>query len=132
MIQFKQYALGLCAALVATTSLISCGKDNDSPTPAAYPKTVTIEYKLSSPNIQKCDVIYVNESGGQSTIDDADLPFSKKFQRSVNQYDNISLNGSAFTGGSITAEILVNNQVVATKTGTGTSNVSATAVHVFP
>lgn len=131
--QFKQHALGLCAALIAATSLISCSKDKDDPAPAAsYPKTVTIEYKVTSSDIQKCDIYYVNESGGNAIVDDAALPFSKKITRTVNRMDHATVDVTAIGSGSVKGEILVNNEVVATKTFSGTGSAfGGSTVHVF-
>lgn len=132
MTKFKQITLGVFTSLVATTMLASCGKDGDSPTPSGYPKNVTIEYKVTSPDIQKLDVRYINETGGATDIDDVSLPYSKSIQKSVSQFDGITLTAHASGPGTVKTDILVNGQVVKTETFSSTSFAGGTVAYVFP
>ncbi len=113
----------------------ACKKDKDE-NPAGgggYPKEVTIEYRVTTTTstLKKASVTYINETGGHSTDDAAALPFSKKFKKSVKQYDVILVSGMALVGGNFTLEILVNDKVVKTESFSGTSTITGSTAYGF-
>jgi hypothetical protein len=135
MNHLTKHPLKFLAILLFATVFISCkkDKDDDDGSPSSYPKDVTIEYRITTPTsaIKNADVTYTNETGGLSNLDAAALPFSKKFTRKVNRYDNVALSVTSTIGGSIKTEILVNDKVVTTQTFTGTSIVHGVVPHIF-
>lgn len=129
----------LLLALV-TLGASACDDDGGSDGPSGggggqgsvYPRQVVVEYRVSSKtDLKTADVLYTNESGGLSNEDGVALPFSKKLARSVNQGDSLSLSVSARSGGELTAEIRTDDEVVETKSFSGTSVISGTAIHLF-
>lgn len=126
----KNRPVKLMVLLMAVTLLGSCSKSKD--TPAGYPKEVSIEYRITSstPGFNTGEVTYINADGGNTTIDDAPIPFSKKLKRNVNKLDhaNVNLNAGA---GTARLEILVNDKVVESKTFTSTSYVLGSIVYLF-
>lgn len=121
--------------LVLTFLFTSCSKDhNDAPENgnSTYPKEVNIEYRVSAVSgVTTGRVLYVNSTGGNTTIDQVSLPYSVKLKRTVNQLDDLGLSFSAVASGEAKSEILVDNQVVASKTFSGTSYLSDTVVYLF-
>lgn len=126
----KMMALPLMLVILLT----SCGKDDDnSPEKGnSYPRDVNVEYRVtSSTGLAKGDVIYTNETGGNTILDNVSLPYSVKFKKNAKQMDNLAINFSAIASGDAKAEILVDNKVVETKTFSGTSVITGTAVYIF-
>lgn len=120
--------------LVLTILFSSCSKDKESVPQGAgsYPKEVTIEYRVTSiKNISKGDVLYTNETGGNTTVDNVSLPYSVKLKKTVKQNDALGFNFSTLAAGEVKVEILVNDKVVETKSFAGTSIISGTAVYIF-
>lgn len=120
----------LVTLFVMLLSSYGCKKD-DNKNPG-YPKTVTIEYKITATGINKCDIIYTNETGGNTSLTDQALPFSKKFVRTVKQFDALSLGITALGNGSIKAEMFVDNNLVKTETFSGNSVIVGTPAYIFP
>jgi len=115
------YALFFCAFAVLVQS---CKKDDDdSPNPSTYPKSVSIEYKVSSPAgfTQAMQLQYTNESGGTASMTNVPLPFTKTITRTVNKFDILILGFAAVGAGELKGEILVNGTVAATKSFTGSA-----------
>jgi hypothetical protein len=120
----------ILVALVALPCLISsCKKNNNND----YPKSVNIQYKVSSPTgiTQATSVIYINETGALTNLSNQALPYTKSLTRTVNKGDALSLRADAVGSGSLKLEILVDGQVVKTAAPTGTSTVTGTIVHQF-
>jgi len=120
--------------LMMVLLLASCGKDddNDPQTGSSYPRDVNVEYRVtSSTGLAKGDVLYANETGGNTTLDNVSLPYSVKFKKNAKQMDNLAISFSAIGSGDAKAEILVDNKVVETKTFSGTSVITGTAVYLF-
>jgi hypothetical protein len=130
----KHFARLSTMLLFAAVLMTGCKKDDDDDTPAPgkYPKEVTIEYRITSTTgVNKADVTYTNETGGMSNIDNAAIAFSKKFKRTVKQYDVLGLSFSVSANGNLKGEILVDDKVVATQTFTGTSVIVGIMQHAF-
>lgn len=120
--------------LMMVLLMTSCGKDDDNnpETGNSYPRDVNVEYRVTSTSgLKNGDVIYTNETGGNAIVDNVTLPYSVKFKKNVKQFDNLAINFSAMTSGDAKAEILVNDKVVETKTFSGTSIITGSAVYIF-
>jgi len=112
----------------------SCSKDDDGQpeTGDSYPKEVNVEYRVTSTTgLASADVLYVNASGGRTSVDNVALPYSIKLKRTVNKLDNLAISFSKGASGEAKAEILVDDKVVETETFSGTSYISGTIVHLF-
>lgn len=130
----QKHPATILAILLFAVVFSSCkkSKDNDGPS-SSYPQEVTIEYRATTTTsaIKNADVTFTNETGGYSNIDAAAVPFSKKFKKTVNKYEVIGLSLTATVGGSLKAEILINDKVVKTETYTGTSIVHGILQYQF-
>lgn len=117
--------------------LQGCKKDkDDSPAPATYPKTVNIQYKVTSAAgfTQLLQLQYTNETGGIASQTNTPLPFNKTLSKTVNKYEVLILSFAAVGAGQLKGEILVDGTVVATKsfTGdTGSSTVPGQVTYTF-
>ena len=112
----------------------SCSKDNDEQPEAgnSYPKEVNIEYKITSTTgLATADILYVNETGGRTSVDNVTLPYSIKFKRTVNNLDNAAISFSESASGTAKSEILVDDKVVKTESFSGTSYISGTILYLF-
>lgn len=90
----------------------SC-KKSDSNTDNTYPKQVSITYRVSSATTNSLvSITYDNETGGQTTVTNRSLPFTKTITKTVNKYNIITLGYFVNPAQTIKLEILVNNQVV--------------------
>ncbi len=115
------YVLFFCAF---ATLAQSCKKDDDdSPNPSTYPKTVSIQYKVSSPAgfTQVMQLQYTNETGGINSMTNVALPFTKTITKTVNKFDVLILSFGAVGAGELKGDILVDGTVAATKSFTGTT-----------
>lgn len=99
--------IGLTMLLTASCKKSNSGTDN------TYPKQVSITYKVSSTTANSLvSITYDNETGGQTTVDNPVLPFTKTITKSVNKNNIITLGYFVNPAQSVKLEILVNNQVV--------------------
>lgn len=117
--------LFLFSALISTMvlTLVSCKKDKaDDPT-KTYPKNASIEYKctVASGTPSGLDISYTNENGGTDRLTNVALPFSKKINRTVNAYDDVSLGFIAFGPGGIKGELYIDGKLVDSKTASSNS-----------
>jgi len=120
--------------LLVTVLLTACSKDNDGPDNGGggYPKDVTIEYKVTSiSGTTAGDIIYFNETGGNTILENVGLPFSKSFKRNVKQYDAATINFTGRTGGEVKVDILVDGKVVKSQNYSGTSVITGSLVYLF-
>lgn len=136
---FARTSALLFLAANSIVGIAGCSDDDDSSGPggggavATYPRSVTVEYKVTSTTgLAEAAIIYENESGGKTVEDALPIPFTKTFTRTVNQYDQLGLSVQAPVGGSATAEILVDGKSVDSKTFSGSSIISGTVIHIFP
>ena len=144
----KTTIMSMLLGVIVCMGAISCNKDDDkgsgtnptpTPNPSAYPKNVSIEYRASvaSGSVAKAtSITFTNETGGESTVNDVPMPFSKKIDRNVKYLDKAAIaimqNNSATPGAfSIKLEILVDGQVVKTETHSDNSHLNAAIVHFF-
>ncbi len=108
---------------------ISCKKSSTGEN-STYPKAVTITYKVSSTTANSLVLItYDNESGGQTTVDNPSLPFSKSISKTVNKYNIITLGYFVNPAQTVKLEILVNNQVVKSQSYTSPNSAMS---YTFP
>jgi len=102
-------ALFIGLILLITASCKKSGSDVDN----TYPKQVSITYRVSSTTTNNLvSIIYDNETGGQTTVDNPALPFSKTITKTVNKYDIITFGYFVNPAQNVKLEVLVNNQVV--------------------
>jgi len=128
---FKFSVTSCMAMLVLVTS---CSKDNDDQpeTGNTYPKEVSIEYRITSTTgLGTADVLYVNETGGRTSVDNVTLPYSLKLKRTVKNLDNAAISFSKSASGTAKSEILVDDKVVKTESFSGTSYISGTILYLF-
>jgi hypothetical protein len=115
----------MAAAVAVAMTANACSKDSKSSTPAqnGYPKTVALEYKLSSTNSTTASLIqYRNETGGTTSINNVALPFTKTFNRTVNKGDDASIAfGMPSQTAAVKVEIRVNGTTVKTQDFQGSS-----------
>lgn len=120
--------LGLAACSDADAS----NGGGQAPPAAAYPRQVTVGYKVTSTTgLTKANVMYTNDTGGFTTDDNALLPFSRTVPRTVKQYDALSLSVASTTPGALAVEILVDGVSVENMTFSGTTVVSGSSVYAF-
>ena len=102
--------IGLILLIVASCK--KSGSDVDN----TYPKQVSITYRVSSTTTNNVvSIIYDNETGGQTTVDNPALPFSKTITKTVNKYDIVTFGYFVNPAQNVKLEVLVNNQVVKSK-----------------
>lgn len=90
----------------------SCKKP-DSDTGNTYPKQVSITYRVSSTATNSLvSITYDNESGGQTTVNDPSLPFTKTVTKTVNKNNIVTLGYFVNPAQTVKLEILVNSEVV--------------------
>lgn len=90
----------------------SC-KKSGSDTGNTYPKQVNITYRVSSTATNSLvSITYDNETGGQTTVNNPSLPFTKTITKTVNKNNIITLGYFVNPAQTVKLEILVNNQVV--------------------
>ncbi len=131
--------IAIAGAAILMTGFAACKKDDNNntatptPTPSAYPKTVNIEYKLTSESgVDTASTIaYTNETGGNSNAQNVKLPFSKKITRTVKRYDNLAYAFTTYGVGSLRMTILVDGKAVKDQTYSGTSAISGTMAYIF-
>lgn len=90
----------------------SC-KKSGSDTGNNYPKQVNITYRVSSAATNSLiSITYDNETGGQTTVNNPSLPFTRTITKTVNKYNIITLGYFVNPAQTVKLEILVNNQPV--------------------
>ena len=117
------------ALVVLIVSLLTgCSEKEASP----YPKTVTIEYSVTSPDVKMMNVSYTDELGNTKLESSVVLPFSKKLTRKVEYLDGAMID-LLVNNGSVTAKIYVDGVVVEDQTcaGNSTSIVMCKVPHIF-
>lgn len=115
------------AYLLLTGSVLAftgCSKDDDDSKPAG-PREREVEYRISTPTSgATADIIYANETGGTTILDNVALPKTYKFKRTLKQGEAVNflaqLDG-ATASSEITGTILLDGTQVKTETGRGNS-----------
>lgn len=133
--------IAIAGAAILMTGFAACKKDSNNntptptptPTPTAYPKTVTIEYRLTSESgVDSVSTIgYTNETGGNSNAQNIKLPFSKKLTRTVKRYDNLAYAFNAYGAGTLRMTILVDGTAVKDQKHSGTNVISGSMAYIF-
>lgn len=109
-------------AIFASLTIISCNRDNDDSGSNSYPKQVSVVYKVTSTTATAATLVqYKNETGANTDVPNATLPYTKTFNRTVNKNDVLSLGYGTNTSQTVKLEILVNNVSVKTQTFTSTA-----------
>jgi hypothetical protein len=106
--------------------LASCKKDKDHSPAVSYPKTVSIQYKVTSVAgfTQLLQLQHTNETGGVASMNNVPLPFTKTITKTVDQYDVIVLMFGAVGAGELKGDIIIDGNVASTKSFTGSSGTS--------
>ncbi len=99
--------IGLIMFLAASCKKLGSDANN------AYPKQVSITYRVSSTTTNSLvSITYDNETGGQTTADNPALPFTKTIPITVNRNKIVTLGYFVNPAQTVKLEILVNNEVV--------------------
>ncbi|MGN6418205.1 MAG: hypothetical protein ACTHMC_11975 [Pseudobacter sp.] len=124
-----KHPLRLFTILMAVVLLgTACKKDKKS----GFPRTVSIEYKVSSNSgLSTADITFTNESGGLTDVDNASLPFSRTISKTLNEAQAIGLNGSKLVAGHLKLEIIVDGKSVVAQDFTQSPVISAIVQHTF-
>lgn len=125
------------ALLLAAGLFVSCSKDkNDDPgpLPGGYPKEVNVTYKVTrvSGDMASCRIDWLNATGGITIEQNAALPVTRSFKRTVNQYEWVTFSVGSGVAGSLKLEILIGDDVVKTQTFSGTGSFAGTLQYIFP
>lgn len=123
----KFFSFLLATVLIAT----SCSKSKDNKD-SGFPRTVSVEYKVTSNSgLNKADIMYTNETLGETDINNAALPFNKKVDVKLTEPVGIGLTGASFTGGNLRLEIIVNGKSVAAQEFNSNSTTSGIVSYSF-
>lgn len=123
----KFFSFLLATVLIAT----SCSKSKDN-NDSGFPRTVSVEYKVTSNSgLNKADIMYTNETLGETDINNAALPFNKKVDVKLTEPVGIGLTGASFTGGNLRLEIIVNGKSVAAQEFNSNSTTSGIVSYSF-
>lgn len=119
LLQLKNNLLTKIACMFIAVGLTSaCSKDKDKfdDPRAGYPKTVTIDYKVTQTtgNVDLTDITYTNETRAFMSLDNQSLPFSKKITKKVEFGEGATISTYTAGPGTIKLEILVDGKVVET------------------
>lgn len=121
----------MTALVLGVVLFASCSKDKKDG-PGGYPKNVEVEYRVTSvANVTSGEVNYVNESGAQTIVNPAALPFSKKITKKVEAGDLVRLSFYSSTPGSVKIELLVDGKVVDSKTPASTNSIYEVVYYGF-
>jgi hypothetical protein len=126
----KKSAVVFGLAFIAMSFYQRCSEKESSSTP--YPKTVAIEYVVTSRDIPMMNLTYTNEKGANILESSVVLPFNKKLTREVDYMDGAMLEFMV-NDGTIDAKILVDGVVVEHEThGANSTTIKMVKVsHVF-
>ncbi|NML21641.1 hypothetical protein HHL16_12190 [Pseudoflavitalea sp. G-6-1-2] len=116
------FALLLSVVMLGAASCSKSDKKDEG-----FPRTLAIEYKVTSTSgLPKADLHFTNETGGQSSLADASLPFSKKLNVTMSERGVIALSIGIVASGNAKLEILHDGKVVKTQTFSGNDVISGT------
>ena len=104
----KNTSVLLSVALAAVLAFSGCKKDDDDNSPGtSYPKTVSIQYKVSSAVgfTQLLQLQHTNETGGSTSMSNVALPFTKTISKTVNKFDILVLSFGAVGEGELKGDI---------------------------
>jgi hypothetical protein len=100
--------------LFAVFFTLACNKDEEE-----NPDVMTIRYTLTSEEAGKsADIEYTSIRGVVMTLEDEPLPWSASFNAILKVGDALSFTAESGDQGEMTARILLDDESVATKTGT--------------
>lgn len=124
----RLFTLLMAVVLLGT----SCKKDKDDNKDSGFPRTVTIEYKVSSgSSLNAADITYTNETGGITRVENAALPFYKKFDKNLTEPQAIGMSATSGVAGNLKLEIIVNGKSVTAQEFTQSPVISAIVQHTF-
>jgi len=98
--------------LLGAITMFACDKDGEE-----TPDLTAIEYTLSTQEAGKsADISYTSAWGTEVILEDEPLPWSTSFNAIFEYGDALSLTAESGDQGEMTAQILLDDEVVATKT----------------
>lgn len=136
LLQLKKSLFTKIAFMFLIAGLISsCSKDKnnvDDPR-AGYPKTVSIEYKVTalSAGLTNLDIRYTNETDADTELTAQALPFTKTIRKSVTYASDVAVSITSNGPGSAKLEIYVDGKQVATASPTSQQYLSGLAQYAF-
>lgn len=130
---FMTHPVKLFTLLMAVVLLgASCKKDKDNNNDSGFPRTVTIEYKVSTgSSLNSADITFTNETGGMHRIENSALPFYKKLDKNLTEPQAIGLAASSEVPGNLKLEIIVNGKSVSAQEFTQSPIISGIVQHTF-
>ncbi len=97
-----------------------------------YPKNVTVNYKIiSSALAVKGDIMYINEKGGLSKLENITLPFFQSFSREVKFGELLRLSGVFAKTTDVTMTITVDDKIVQDQTFNSDSDNTGVVMYQF-
>lgn len=136
LLQLKNSLFTKITFMFLVAGLISsCSKDKnnvDDPR-VGYPKTVTIEYKVTalSAGLNKLNIRYVNESGADTDLSNQSLPFTKTVKKSVTYGESAVLSINSDAPGSAKLEIYVDGKPVSSASPSSQQYLSGIVQYAF-
>lgn len=136
LLQLKKNLFTKIAFMFLVAGLISsCSKDKnnvDDPR-VGYPKTVTIEYKVTalSAGLTNLDIRYTNETDADTELTAQALPFTKTIRKSVTYASDIALSIISGGPGSAKLEIYVDGKLAVTQSPSSQQYLNGVAVYAF-
>ena len=116
--------LKIVSALLLSVTMLGASSCSKSDKKSGLPQTLNIEYKVTSTSgVDKADLTFVNETAGNTDIDNASIPFTKSVRVTISEPSPIALYATAYTGGSLTLEIIADGKSVKKQTFTGNTSV---------
>ncbi|SHH03034.1 hypothetical protein [Pedobacter caeni] len=136
LLQLKKNLFTKIAFMFLVAGLISsCSKDKnnvDDPR-AGYPKTVSIEYRVTalSAGLTNLDIRYTNETGADTELTAQSLPFSKIIRKSVTYASDVAVSITSNAPGSAKLEIFVDGKSVASASPVSQQYLNGIALYAF-
>lgn len=90
-VNLKTTFFSVLTMLFMSSLFFSCSKDDDGGSNNTYPKDVKIKYEVSSTTSNTARVTYKNETGAETSVENASLPFSKEVRKSVKFAEIVSV-----------------------------------------
>jgi len=114
----------LLVGLFVFSILYACSSEDPAASGSSSSSSVSVRYEVTGSMGTLDHLSYTNATGGDTSEDDARLPWSKTITVSSGY---VALNASDFNGGSVTVKLYVNGTLHQSETGEGESYVSAHA-----
>lgn len=105
------------SSIILALAYCCCGaclkKKDPGPGVNVYPRTISFVYKITATSTNTADVLtYKTETGTDSTVVNAGLPYSILFRKTVNKNDVLSVGYGTHNNQSVKLEIFADNVMV--------------------